>query len=262
MHKVYSRFHRGLQITTASFMVLTVLLSNLGAGLVVADRKPPVCPKEREDEKSLNLLFPCLSAPVQDGISGPDSATSFNATLPNGRRVTPAGVSVSVGENPLNAVLTPDGKFFIVTNNDERNAGAISTDYSQDAVNGAGAVPGGYTLAVVRSADMQVASFAKAPANTTGNPGPKMPGKTQSDKTAALFYGVAARVDPANPNQYMVYAAGGPSDLVNVYSMGVTGTLTYRPALLSLIGFHSSSREERGEDVLPGASCPRDIAVL
>ena len=39
-----------------------------------------------------------LRAPVTSGVAGPDSASSFSATLPNGRRVTPAGDNIIVGK--------------------------------------------------------------------------------------------------------------------------------------------------------------------
>ncbi|MGO4341747.1 hypothetical protein [Pedococcus sp. 2YAF34] len=53
---------------------------------------------------------------------GPDGPGSFNATLPNGRRVTPAGTSVRVGQNPLNSALTEDSRFLLTSNDMERNA--------------------------------------------------------------------------------------------------------------------------------------------
>src|SRR6478752_7478184 len=62
-----------------------------------------------------------LRAPVTTGVAGPDSPTSFDATLPNGRRVTPAGDSVVVGTTPLGALLTPDGRY-LVTSDDNSNS--------------------------------------------------------------------------------------------------------------------------------------------
>jgi len=176
-------------------------------------------------------------APTQAGaggaaiVAGPDSPTSFNATLPNGRRITPAGSSVQVGENPLNSVLTPDGQFLFVSNDDERNTGARNTatganglPISQAAVNGAGKTPGGYTLAVVRTADMQVVTSTLVPRNPRPNPGVRTPGPSQSDNTAALFLGLAVKANPAGG--YTLYAAGGPSDVVYVYAVDATGMLS------------------------------------
>src|SRR3974377_1207159 len=166
----------------------------------------------RADGPDLAKRMSHLGAPVQPGTVGPDSATSFDATLPNGRRITPLGVSVQVGEMPLNGVLTPDGKFMVVTNDDERNVGAISTNYSESQVNGAGLVPGGFALAAISTGDMTIASHVMAPINAHPNPPSKVPGVTQSDNTAAYWLGVAIKADPAAAGSYIVYAAGGPSD--------------------------------------------------
>jgi YVTN family beta-propeller protein len=169
-----------------------------------------------------------LGAPVQTGTAGPDSATSFDATLPNGRRITPLGVSVQVGEIPLNGVLTPDGKFMVVTNDDERNVGSLATDYSESQVNGAGLVPGGFVLATISTGDMTIASHVMAPTNASPNSPSKVPGVTQSDNTAAYWLGVAIKADPAAAGSYIVYAAGGPSDQVDVYELDGSGVLTLK----------------------------------
>jgi hypothetical protein len=55
------------------------------------------------------------AAPAATGVVGPDDPASFNATLPNGRRVTPAGLSTMVGAMPLGSALSPDGRFLIVS---------------------------------------------------------------------------------------------------------------------------------------------------
>src|SRR5215831_13774927 len=50
-------------------------------------------------------------------FAGPNKFGSyFSGVLPNGRIVTPAGVSVQVGMNPLGIALTPDGKYLITSN--------------------------------------------------------------------------------------------------------------------------------------------------
>ncbi len=178
-------------------------------------------------------------APVHDDRTATvDSPTSFNATLPNGRRVTPAGRSVQVGENPLGAAITPDGKYLVVSDDDERNVGIRSTSplsptnpalgtITGARQNGAGAVPGGYTLAVVRTSDMRVVTSTLTPPNIYPHPGVSAPGVSQSDKTAGLFLGVAVKPNPAAPGAFKVYAAGGPSDVVYVYSLdGATGALS------------------------------------
>src|SRR5215472_16086360 len=60
-------------------------------------------------------------------FAGPNKFGSYYAgVLPNGRRVTPAGLSIQVGMNPLGAILTTDDKFLITTNDDEREGGLSS----------------------------------------------------------------------------------------------------------------------------------------
>ena len=207
---------RGYIIT----LILLVVVLITASVAVIATR-----PRETQ-ARAQGMGLARFGAPVQKGVSGPDSATSFNATLPNGRRVTPLGLNVQVGENPLNAALTPDGQYLVVSNDDERNTGAINTKYSDAQQNGAGKVPGGFTLAVVRTTDMQIVTSVVAPKNTKPNPGPKAPGVTQSDATSAFFLGVAIKANPATPGSFTVYASGGPSDLVDVYTLGADGTLT------------------------------------
>ncbi len=160
-------------------------------------------------------------APVQTGPANQDAASSSNATLPNGRRVTPAGTSVQVGENPLNSILTPDGQYLITSNSDERSAGAINTKYSSTTVNGAGKTPGGFVLTVTRTSDLSVVGTAVVPVNPNPTQGPKSPGKSQSDKTNGLFLGLAVK---AAGTGYTLYASGGYSDLVYVYALGFDGT--------------------------------------
>src|SRR5262249_39399559 len=50
----------------------------------------------------------------------------LRGVLPKGRIVPPAGVSVQVGMNPLGVVVTPDGKYLVTSNDDER-AGTLSS---------------------------------------------------------------------------------------------------------------------------------------
>src|SRR5215472_13343040 len=57
-------------------------------------------------------------------FAGPNKFGSYYAgVLPNGKKVTPAGTTVQVGMNPLGLVLTPDGKYAITSNDDEREGG-------------------------------------------------------------------------------------------------------------------------------------------
>lgn len=54
---------------------------------------------------------PALAAPV----AGPDSATTGRNSI--GQELTPAGDLTEVGDLPLNEVVSPDGKYLIVSNN-------------------------------------------------------------------------------------------------------------------------------------------------
>ena len=128
------------------------------------------------------------SEPTNNGLyanaelfAGPNKFGSyFSGVLPNGRKVTPAGLSVQIGMNPLGTLLTPDGRFLIVSNDDERDGGFASL---QSGVN-----KGGYSLSVLDTATMTVVSQLAA-----GN----------------LFLGLAVKANPAGG--YTVYASGGPS---------------------------------------------------
>src|SRR5262245_38738309 len=73
-------------------------------------------------------------------FAGPNKFGSyFSGVLPNGRLVRPAGTTIQIGMNPLGAALTPDGKFLITTNDDERETGLPS--YKSPGAN-----VGGYSL--------------------------------------------------------------------------------------------------------------------
>lgn len=187
-----------------------------------------------------------LQAPAQFTKAGPDSNISFDATLPNGRRVTPAGVSTQVGENPLGEALSADGRFLIVTADDERNGGRPATGVggSDEAANGSNKVAGGYVLNVVRTADMQVVSSATAPSNPVVHKGPSSPRttspltpatpvaptKSQSDSASTFWLGVAVKPDAAGTG-YTVYASGGPNDVVDVFALDANGVLTLQKTI-------------------------------
>ena len=82
-------------------------------------------------------------------FAGPNQgANYFSGVLPNGKIVAPAGNVAQVGMNPLGVAVTPDGKYIITTNDDERNNG--NSPHSN--------LVGGYTISVVSAATMQVVS--------------------------------------------------------------------------------------------------------
>src|ERR1035441_737430 len=86
-----------------------------------------------------------------DLLAGPNKFSSYyNGVLPNGRIVKPAGVTIQVGMNPLGAALTPDGRFLVTSNDDERETGFTSLQSTTNV--------GGYSLSVVDTKTMAVVS--------------------------------------------------------------------------------------------------------
>src|SRR6266536_1812735 len=84
-------------------------------------------------------------------LAGPNKFGSYYAgVLPNGKKVTPAGTSIQIGTNPLGIALTPDGKFLVSSNDDERENNLTSF---QSAIN-----TGGYSLTVVDTSTFSVVS--------------------------------------------------------------------------------------------------------
>ena len=136
---------------------------------------------------------PAGALPTEHLASG-----TFDAVLPSGRLLTPSGTSVVTGMNALGAALTPDGRYAIVSNDDERDANVRSM-IDPD-------ITGGYALAVVDTASLRVVSRFSEPG-------------------ATYFAGVAAFADPANPARTLVLAAGGGSNAVYVFSLAANGTL-------------------------------------
>ncbi len=128
-------------------------------------------------------------------FAGPNKLGSYFAgILPNGRKVTPAGQTVQIGMNPLGSILTPDGKYLITSNDDERDGGMTSL---QSAVN-----IGGYSLSVLRTSDMTVVSQVA---------------------TAGPVY-IGLQVKGNSP--YTLYASAGPSNSVKTFSIAPTGIIS------------------------------------
>ena len=128
-------------------------------------------------------------------FAGPAKFGDYYAgVLPNGFIVTPAGICVQVGMNPLGAVLTPDGKFLVTSNDDERERGRSSLQ--------AGSLnAGGYSLSVIDTRTMRVVS--------TLDGGP-------------LFIGM--QVTGTGP--YRIWASGGPSNDVKLFDLSPAGVIT------------------------------------
>ncbi len=129
-------------------------------------------------------------------LAGPNKFGSYFAgVLPNGRKVTPSGTSVQIGMNPLGVVLTPDGKFAITSNDDERDANYASY---QSSVN-----KGGYSLTVVNTSTMAVVS--------------------QYNVTGVWFIGMQA----TGTGPYTIWVSGGGDNNMKTFTLdGTTGILT------------------------------------
>lgn len=145
------------------------------------------------------LALTIYAAPAGNRIAGaPNPNNPYNAILPNGRTVSPIGRNVVVGMNALGVALSPNGKYAIVSNDDERVSAAVSR-YSP--------VHGGYSLTVVNTATMRVTdSFTAA--------------------GVKFFLGIVAVNDPAHPGQTLVIAAGGGNDVVYFFQLDAGGKLT------------------------------------
>jgi YVTN family beta-propeller protein len=132
-------------------------------------------------------------------FAGPNKFGSYFAGVtPNGRKLTPAGTVVQTGMNPLGMVLTPDGKYLITSNDDEREGGFPSF---QNPLN-----VGGYSLNVIDTATMTVKSQI-----TTGK----------------FFIGIQA----TGSGPYTIWASGGPVNQILLYTVQTDGTIAAGPTI-------------------------------
>ncbi|GAC1659566.1 MAG: beta-propeller fold lactonase family protein [Candidatus Elarobacter sp.] len=138
-------------------------------------------------------------APAGNLPAGHLRGAAYDAVLPSGRIVTPLGTSVLTGMNALGVALTPDGRFAIVTNDDEREALVHSMTDS--------GATGGFSLAVVELASMRVVDRYRAP-------------------NEKFWVGVVALQDPAQPSRTLVLASGGPVNAVYALDLDANGHLT------------------------------------
>jgi len=120
----------------------------------------------------------------------------FAGVLPNGKIVKPAGKSAQIGMNPLGIAVTPDGKFLITSNDDERETGFFSY---QSAVNF-----GGYSLSVIDTSTMQTIAQL-----STGK------------------YFIGLQVTGNGP--YTVWASGGPDNDVKIVQVSPSGSFVGAP---------------------------------
>jgi YVTN family beta-propeller protein len=130
-------------------------------------------------------------------FAGPHGAGNsyFDGVLPNGRIVRPAGISIQVGMNPLGSAITPDGRYLVVSNDDERGGEYPSLI---DPLN-----HGGYSLSVIDTHLMKVVS--------------------QMNTDGAYFIGLVA----SGNGPYQVWASGGPDNSVKIYQLSINGALTH-----------------------------------
>ena len=135
-------------------------------------------------------------SPAGQRVAGiPNPAEPYDVILPSGRIVAPVGHSVAVGTNALGVALTPDGKFAMVSNDDETAGGGAASG-----------VRAGYSLAVVNTATMTLTDVYASGA-------------------AQFFLGIAAVRDPADPRSTLVVASGGGSDDVRFFHLDEFGKL-------------------------------------
>ncbi len=138
------------------------------------------------------------ASPAANLPAGPSRGAAYSAVLPSGRLVTPAGTSIVTGMDTLGVVLTPDGRFAITSNDDEREA-AVSSQLDP-------AASGGYSLTVVDTATMTAVAHYRASGE-------------------AYFSGLAAVKDPSDPGRTLVFAAGGSSHAVYTFDLDAGGGL-------------------------------------
>ncbi len=139
------------------------------------------------------------TAPAGERPAGADNVHPTNAILPNGRIAAPSGASVFVGTTPLGMALSPDGRYVVVTNGDDRTGGLpIPNIEPPPAI--------GYSLAVVDAQTMGLVSVY------------------HGDGT--FFMGIAATRDPRDPGRTLVLASDGGAGVVRVFSLESGGQLT------------------------------------
>jgi YVTN family beta-propeller protein len=131
----------------------------------------------------------------------------YHGVLPNGRIVKPAGTSTQVGMNPLGIALTPDGKFAIVSNDDERKGNLSSLQNSKNH--------GGYSLSVL---------------DTSATP---MTVVSQVNSDRKLFIGLQVTANPEGG--YLLYASGGGDNSLDLFNITSDGTISPNPATIPIL---------------------------
>jgi DNA-binding beta-propeller fold protein YncE len=150
------------------------------------------------------LPLTVYSAPAGDRPAGASRQQPIDAVLPDGRSAAPLGVSLFVGTNPFGVVTTPDGRFAIVSN-DEQDSSLAPPPPSPE-------LRAGYALTVVDTRTMRVANVFTASGLT-------------------LFCGLAALRDPAHPGSTIVLASDGGNNAVRVFTLGNDGSLAQETSI-------------------------------
>lgn len=151
-----------------------------------------------------NAVRAAAPAPVTYGApagllpAGHVQGTPYDAVLPSGRTIAPAGRSTVVGMAAEGVALSPDGRFAIVSN---AAAAGAQLHSALDPH-----VVGGSSLAVVDVETMTVVDQYTAP-------------------NESFFAGIAALRDPQDPARTLVLASGGPSHAVYVFTLDTAGSL-------------------------------------
>jgi YVTN family beta-propeller protein len=152
------------------------------------------------------------SAPAADRPAGASRLEPVDAILPDGKTAAPFERAIFVGTDPLGLALAPGGRYAIVSND------LPDASLASGAPATASFLRAGYALTVVDTASMRVASVFTAPG-------------------LALYCGVAALRDPADPSRTLVLASDGPNGLVRVFDLSSGGTLTAEPASIPVPGY-------------------------
>ena len=234
------------QITRARVVVAVAATCALAAAGSAAN---PTSAVGRESVRwrgaSLAQLGPPTTHPP-----GPDGPSSFDATLPNGRRVTPAGTSVQVGQNPLNSILTEDGRFLLTSNDMERNGPARtgSAIDPADTKNGADSALSQYTVSVTDTSTMHIVAAFTVPARAGARSWSTAAGVTNGDAASGLFLGLASL---RTSTGYQVFASGGVANVVYQLTLDSSGKLVGKPTSIAVPGPTDKSRATYGM-AMPG----------
>jgi YVTN family beta-propeller protein len=119
--------------------------------------------------------------------------TGTNPPLPTGKHITPTGQQAGVGSFPAGLLLSPDGKYLVVTNTGARQF-----------------------LSVLSAGDGKLVS-------QLAFNGPR----SDTDKSkAALYLGLAFAPSPNAAPPFTLYVSRGPEDRVSLYTLDSDGKLT------------------------------------